>query len=71
MNDWLRAKQRARLERERRAIAQRVKLWPIESNAPHQLGCACWDCVLELLREVALSQQLYAPWQRRRPLVPR
>ena len=71
MNDWLRAKQRARLERERKAVAQRVKLWAIESNAPHEPGCACWDCVLELMREVAIAAPLYARWSRRRPLVSR
>jgi len=43
--------------------------WLDESNAPHPLGCACWSCVLELLREIALSPQLYQP--ARRPLVPR
>jgi len=44
--------------------------WRDESDAPHPLGCACWSCILGLLREVAESSRLYRP-ARRRPLVPR
>jgi hypothetical protein len=61
MDDWIKMKAAQRRQR-------LLQLWRKESNAPHDLGCACWDCVLELLRAVALSERLYR--RVRRSMVP-
>lgn len=73
MKDWIRNQQRRRQQWERREHARRVKLWAIESEASHELGCACWDCLLRLHGEVARHQaeMLVRGASRRRPLVPR
>ena len=72
VKDWIKRKERWRAERLRREHAQRVKLWAIESEI-HAEDCACWDCVLELMSEVAKHQaeMLVRGASRRRPLVPR
>jgi len=46
-------------------LRKRIQLWAEESNAPHDIGCACWDCVLGLMRDIALSERLYRPAVRR------
>jgi len=73
MNEWIRAQERRRREREHKEQARRVKLWAIESNAPHPMGCACWDCVLDLAADVMRHQaeMLVRRVSRRRPMVPR
>jgi len=72
VNDWIERKERWRRERLRREHARRVKLWAIESEI-HAEDCACWDCVLELMSEVAKHQaeMRVKRESRRRPLVPR
>ena len=73
VNDWVARQEHRRRERERREHARRVKLWAVESGAPHEPGCACWDCVLGLAAEVMKHQaeMLVRGASRRRRMVPR
>ena len=72
-NDWVARQEYRRRERERRQRARRVRLWAIESNTPHEPDCACWDCVLGLVADVARHQaEMRARREgRRRRMVPR
>jgi hypothetical protein len=57
--------------------AEREEYWRRQSEAQrpkaHSIGCACWDCVLGLLADVARHQAEMAVRRhaQRRPLVPR
>jgi len=61
------------VERRKRERAKRViAAWHAESNAPHELGCCCWDCVLELQGAITWhhARMKVAREAKRRPMVP-
>jgi len=71
-SEWIAKQEQRRREHEHRAQARRLKLWPIESNAAHELGCACWDCILDLTCAIMRHQaeMRVQAWTRRRSLLP-